>query len=82
MGFTPKILEAQDTDQQLEWIESGKGVGLLVENHVERNNPLLTFLRLEEDFPVEMVCAWDRLNTNPHIPEFIGAFGATITKTI
>ena len=77
VGFAPKILEAEDTDQQIEWIESGRGVGLVVENHVERRNPLISFVSLEEDFPVDMVCAWDRLNTNPHIPGFIEAFGVT-----
>lgn len=73
-GFSPKIIEAEDTDEQIEWIESGRGVGLLVENHVERRNPLISFLPLEANFPVELVCAWDWLNTNPHIPEFVDAF--------
>ena len=76
-GFSPRIIEAQDTDEQIEWIESGRGVGLLVENHVERRNPLISFLKLEANFPVELVCAWDRLNTNPHIPEFVDAFHAS-----
>lgn len=76
-GFIPKLLEAQDTDEQIEWIESCRGVGLLVENHVERSNPLISFVHLEEDFPVELVCAWDRLNTNPHIPELVDAFNAS-----
>ena len=73
-GFTPMILEASGTDEQLEWIESGKGVGLLVDNHAQRYNPLLSFIDLEEEMPVELVCVWDRLNTNPHIPKFIDAF--------
>lgn len=75
-GFYPRLLESQDTDEQIEWIESGKGIGLLVENHVARTNPLISFLELKEDFPVELVCAWDRLNTNPHIPELVEAFTA------
>lgn len=73
-GFSPIILEASNTEEQLEWIESGKGVGLLVDNHVQKYNPLLSFIELEEEMPVELVCVWDRLNTNPHIPKFINAF--------
>lgn len=73
-GFSPIIIEASGTDEQLEWIESGKGVGLLVDNHVQRYNPLLSFIELEEEMPVELVCVWDRLNTNPHIPKLINAF--------
>lgn len=73
-GFTPIIQEAQDTEEQLQWIVSGKGVGLLVENHVKRFNPLYVFLELEEELSVELVCVWDRLNTNPHIPQFVDAF--------
>lgn len=73
-GFLPKIVEAQDTDEQIAWIESGRGVSLLVENHVERHNPLISFLQLEENLPVDLVCAWDRLNSNPHIPKLLEAF--------
>ncbi len=70
-GFKPKLLEAQSPEEQLEWIESGKGVGLLIENHAQRINPLFDFIRLDETFTVDMVCAWDRLNNNPHIQEFV-----------
>ncbi len=73
-GFTPMILEANSTEEQMQWVVSGKGVGLLVENHVQQNNPLYSFLSLEEDLPVELVCVWDRLNTNPHIARFVEAF--------
>ena len=75
-GFTPMLLEAESTEEQLQWIVSGKGVGLLVENHVMRQNPLYSFLRLEEELPVELVCTWDRLNANPHIPRLVEAFRA------
>lgn len=73
-GFTPMILEAGSTEEQQQWIVSGRGIGLLVENHVKRNNPLFSFLELEEELPVELVCVWDRLNTNPHIRSFLDAF--------
>lgn len=73
-GFTPMILEADTTEEQLQWIVSGKGVGLVVENHVHRYNPLYSFLNLEEDLSVELVCVWDRLNTNPHILQFVEEF--------
>lgn len=72
-GFTPILLEAESTEEQLQWIVSGKGVGLLVENHVMRQNPLYSFLRLEEELPVDLVCTWDRLNFNPHIPKLVEA---------
>lgn len=75
-GFLPKIEEVQDTDEQIAWIESGRGVSLLVENHVERHNPLISFLPLEENLPVDLVCAWDRLNNNPHIPRLVDAFSS------
>lgn len=73
-GFTPMILEADTTEEQLQWIVSGKGVGLLVENHVHRYNPLYSFLLLEEELSVDLVCVWDRLNTNPHILQFVETF--------
>ncbi len=75
-GFTPKIIEVQDTDAQVAWIESGRGIGLLVDNHTARCNPLLSFIQLEEDLPVDLVCTWDRLNSNPHIPKLVNAFQA------
>lgn len=74
IGFTPMLLEADSTEEQLQWIVSGKGVGLIVENNVMRNNPLYSFIELEEYLPVELVCTWDRLNTNPHIPRLVEAF--------
>ena len=46
---------------------------------MERSNPLIAFLELKEEFPVELVCAWDRLNTNPHIPELVEAFEASVS---
>lgn len=73
-GFTPRVLEAGSTEEQGQWIVSGKGVGLLVENHLQRHNPLYAFLELEEDLAVDLVCVWDRLNGNPHITTFVNAF--------
>lgn len=73
-GFTPMVLEARSTEEQQQWIVSGKGIGLLVENHLQRSNPLYAFLELEEELTVELVCVWDRLNTNPHIRHFLDAF--------
>ena len=73
-GFVPMILEADSTEEQLQWIVSNKGIGLLVENHIKRDNPLFSFLKLEEKLPGELVCVWDRLNTNPHIQSLIDAF--------
>ena len=73
-GFTPRGLEAGSTEEQGQWIVSGKGVGLLVENHLQRHNPLYAFLELEEDLTVDLVCVWDRLNGNPHITTFVNAF--------
>lgn len=73
-GFTPMILEAESTEIQQQWIVCGKGIGLVVENHIQRSNPLYAFLDLKEDLPVELVCVWDRLNANPHIQSFLTAF--------
>lgn len=73
-GFTPMILEAASTEEQLQWIVSGKGVGLLIENHVHRYNPLYAFLSLKEELTADLVCVWDRLNANPHIMQFVEAF--------
>lgn len=73
-GFTPMILEAEDTEEQLQWIVSGRGVGLLIENHVHRFNPLYSFLPLKEELTAELVCVWDRLNTNPHVAQLVEAF--------
>ena len=73
-GFMPMILEADSTEEQLQWIVSNKGIGLLVENHIKRDNPLFSVLELEKKLPVELVCVWDRLNTNPHIQRLLDAF--------
>ncbi len=73
-GFSPKIIEVKDTDEQSAWIASGRGIGLLIDNHRDRRNPLFSFIELEEDLPVELVCVWDRLNNNPHIPKFVETF--------
>lgn len=73
-GFEPLVLEAADTEQQQQWIASGKGIGLLPENHVKHGNPLYVFLDLEEQPGVDLVCVWDRLNTNPHIQSFLDEF--------
>ncbi len=73
-GFTPKVVEAGSTEEMSQWIVSGRGIGLLVENHMQRNNPLFAFLELEEELMVELVCVWDRLNGNPHIRTFVDAF--------
>lgn len=78
-GFTPMILEAESTEEQLQWIVSGKGVGLLIENHVHRYNPLYAFLPLKEELTADLVCVWDRLNTNPHILQFVEAFNSAET---
>lgn len=76
-GFEPAVLEAQTTEEQLQWIVSGKGIGLLVENHIKRGNPLYSFLELEEEYSVDLVCVCDRLNSNPHIQSFLDAFEQT-----
>ena len=76
-GFEPAVMEAQITEEQLQWIVSGKGIGLLVENHIKRGNPLYSFLELEEEYSVDLVCVCDRLNSNPHIQSFLDAFEQT-----
>ncbi len=71
VGFRPRILEQSDTREQIAQVESGLGVALLVENHFACVNPLLRFLRLKEDFPVSLICVWDRLNRNPAVKEYL-----------
>lgn len=73
-GFVPMLIEADSVDEQIDWIESGRGVGLVVSNHMGLHNPLIKLIPLEENLPVELVCVWDRLNVNPHIQKFVDAF--------
>jgi DNA-binding transcriptional LysR family regulator len=74
VGFAPRILEAKDPQDQLYQLEAGKGVALLVDNLYARDNPLLRFIPLTEYFPLNTVCVWDRLNTNPSIGEYLKIF--------
>lgn len=70
-GFNPRIIEAASTEEQVSWVESGKGAALLIDNHIERHNPFLSFIELEENLTVSQMCTWDKLNVNPNISEFI-----------
>lgn len=74
VGFRPKLLEVGNTGEQIARLESGLGVALLVENHFGRVNPLLRFLKLKEDFPVSLICVWDRLNRNPAVKEYLDIY--------
>ena len=76
VGFSPRLLEAPNTGAQLSLLEAGQGVALLVENHFARVNPLLRFLPLEEDFPVSLLCVWDRLNHNPSLRDYLNIYKA------
>ena len=70
-GFAPRLRETKNTGEQLSLLEAGQGVALLVENHAGRVNPLLRFIPLEENFPVSLLCVWDRLNQNPSLRDYL-----------
>lgn len=70
-GFVPRLRETKNTGEQISLLEAGQGVALLVENHSGRVNPLLRFIPLEEDFPVSLLCVWDRLNQNPSLQDYL-----------
>ncbi len=74
VGFAPKLLETKNTGEQISRLEAGEGVALLIENHYSRVNPLLRFLPLEEDFPVSLICVWDRLNQNPALHDYLDIY--------
>lgn len=74
VGFVPKLREAKSTGEQIDLLEGGHGVALLVENHMGRVNPLLKFIPLEENFPVSLLCVWDRLNQNPSLQDYLDTY--------
>lgn len=71
VGFVPRILEVDNAFEQLDQVEAQRGVALVPDNHVSKSSPLVRQLRLKEDFPLRLVCVWDRLNTNPSIEKYL-----------
>jgi DNA-binding transcriptional LysR family regulator len=69
-GFTPKMLVASDINEQLLYLESGKGVAVGSLNNAAVFNPRMTAVRLKDLRPLELVVAWNRKNDNPCIPQF------------
>lgn len=74
VGFLPRMSSVKNTDEQLSTLEAGNGVALLIDNHAAKLNPLLRFIPLEEDFPVSLLCVWDRLNQNPSLRDYLDIY--------
>lgn len=73
-GFEPRIAELESIEALMAALEAGRGVSLVVENHVAAFDPLLKCVALREHFPVSLLCVWDRLNANPLIGEYLEIF--------
>lgn len=69
-GFTPKVIVANDINDQTLYLESGKGVAVGSINNMAAYNPRMTMVRLKDLNPLELVAAWNRNNNNPCIPLF------------
>ena len=69
-GFTPKILDALDINDQTLYLESGKGIAVGSINNTAAFNPRVTMVKLSDLRPLELVIAWNRKNDNPSIPLF------------
>ena len=75
-GFEPNILEAPDLDTMILWMEMGRGVSSLNEEHMMCLSPQMLCLPLPEFPPVTLSFAWSKQNTNPSVSLFVGSLPA------
>lgn len=69
-GFTLKVMDVQDVNAQLLYLELGMGVAIGSINNTAVFNPRLTTVHLKDLHPLEIVLAWNRQNDNPCIKYF------------
>lgn len=69
-GFSPKVIEAPDTNTQLLYLETGMGVAIFSRNNAAMHRPRLTPLALPDLKPLVYVFAWNPENDNPCIELF------------
>lgn len=69
-GFVPRVMEVGSMFDQIDLLESNKGVALLLENHFCNTNPLVKFIPIQAEYSVNLVYAYDADNPNPCIAEF------------
>lgn len=71
-GFQPKIVFSPDLGTLMFMLEAGRGIAILNESHVFRDNPRLKFLPLPEMGYTEESIIWNDGNTNPCVRAFTG----------
>ena len=72
-GFEPKILEAPDLDTMVLWMELGRGVSALNEDHMACRSPQMRCIALPEFPPISLCAAWNERNVNPSVSLLVGA---------
>lgn len=75
-GFEPNILEAPDLDTMVLWMELGRGVSALNEDHMACRSPQMRCIALPEFPPITLCAAWNRRNVNPSVSLLIGALSS------
>jgi len=74
VGFTPKVVEAENVSEQVLLLEAGKGVAIGSINNIACYNSNLTFVHLPELRPIQLVIAWNVSNPNPCAETFRSAY--------
>jgi len=69
-GFTPKVIEAQDTNAQFTYLEAGKGVAVCGSNASLYRSQRIIPLVLRDLKPLAYVMTWNPANKNPCIEIF------------
>lgn len=70
-GFEPIMLEAPDMSTMILWLEMGRGVTVLNEQHTVSLLPQLAARSLPEFAPITLCLAWSNTNENPALSLFL-----------
>ena len=73
-GFVPRMQELDSIADLIALVESGKGIAVLVDNHTARFDPLIKLVHIHENFPVSLICVWDKLNANPSVIDYLDIY--------
>lgn len=71
-GFAPKLLIAPDFETMLLWLELGKGIFALNEEHMIYNSNQIRTVELPEFPPITLSAAWLKRSENPCVSLLIG----------
>lgn len=72
-GFSPKLVNlASNIDAVLMMVDAGIGITLLPKYLQLSSSPTLRFVQIEgDDFKVDVLASWKKMNTNPSVALFI-----------